>query len=200
MFHVKHASGSRSTRPSSGAGSGAPIWSRGLVARPLDPALPRFGAARPPARRRCGWPHRRRRQRRGFPRHGARDPRRRIAASPWSRPTASAAPSCARWPTPPAPGLRDRGPARGARPFRPRCARRHHRRPRLRAAGRIARSCFPRAGTPIHIVYSRRDAAIGASWTRPATGGNFRADIVPSQTAAEARILRISDVERRRRS
>ena len=70
--------------------------------------------------------------------------------------------------------------------------------PRLRAAGRPARSCFPCASIP-YMLYIPEGTALHRSELEAARRRwDFRADIVPSRTAAEARILRLSDVERRR--
>ena len=93
------------------------------------------------------------------------------AGSPWSKPTASAAPSCARSRPPPARDLGDRGPARGPGGACAGDTGRHGRRPRLRAAGRPARSCFPCAGLPYMLYIPEGAGATGASWWRPACAG-----------------------------
>ena len=89
------------------------------------------------------------------------------------------------------------GPARGAGASGGARAGRHDRSPRVRAVGRIARSCFPCVGTP-YILYIPEGAPLPGELEEARGRWDFRADIVPSRTAAEARILRISDVERRR--
>ena len=200
MFHVKHASGSRSTRPYSGNGSDASTWSRqrrcprsGPVtfwirrsSPPCSPTIPwatqSMLAAAPASPAWCS--------RSSIP----------VAGSPWSRPTASAAPSCARWRRPPAHEVsvvegRFEAPDVQAA---------------LSPAGTIvARACaplvdllglvFPVLDSHTYCIFPK-GRRYRSELEEARRRWDFGADIVPSQTAAEARILRISDVERRRRS
>ena len=198
MFHVKHANGSKSTNPSSGAGSSVRTWSR-------PPRCPRSGPATSSIRR--SSPPCSPTIQRATPSMSAAAPVfqawclrscRETATSLWSRPTASAAPSCARSQLPPAP----QSPSSRAGSRR-RSFRRRSRRP-ARSSPVPARRWLELLGLVFPVLESHtycifpKGRHYRSELEEARRRWDFRADIVPSRTAAEARILRISDVERRR--
>ena len=97
MFHVKHASGSRSTRPSSGNGSDASTWSRPRRCPRSGPGTFWIRRSSPPCSPTTPWATRSTSAAAPASPAWCSRSSTRVAASPWSRPTASAAPSCARW-------------------------------------------------------------------------------------------------------